>query len=101
MEQSGRLKLERARAHMAELESLLKKTPPFTYALETNFREGTRATFAQRNEDAARKVALICGDVVHNLNSALDHGYWGVVRPYATSERDRKRIQFPFCESKD
>jgi hypothetical protein len=30
--------------------------------------------------------------------SALDHAYWDIVSPFATTDRERRQIQFPFCE---
>lgn len=96
---SAILKIDRATEHINELNVLFNKTRPFTYALETNTKTGQRSTFARRNEAVVNRAALICGDIVHNLRSALDHAYWDIVSPLATTENERKLLQFPFCEA--
>ena len=96
---SAALKVQRASEHIETLVSLFQKNRPFGYVLETNTKTCQRATYAKRNEAVIQKAALICGDVIHNLRSALDHAYWQIVSPVATSESERKAIQFPFSET--
>jgi len=99
MTDSASLKISRATEHINELNVLFQKKRPFTYAVETNTNTGQRSTFAKRNEAVIDQAALICGDIVHNLRSALDHAYWDVVSPVATTDRERKNLQFPFSET--
>jgi hypothetical protein len=99
MADGATLKIERAAKHVADLNALFRKNSPFSYILERNANTGECATFAKKNEPVIDEAGLICGDVVHNLRSALDHAYWGIVSPFATIDRERRRIQFPFCES--
>ncbi|MFH0957445.1 MAG: hypothetical protein V1897_01950 [Pseudomonadota bacterium] len=99
MTDSASLKIHRASEHINELNALFQKNSPFTYILETNTKIGQRATFAKKNEAVIQRAALICGDVVHNLRSALDHAYWEVVSPVATTEKERRLLQFPFSET--
>jgi hypothetical protein len=100
MSDSATLKIDRATKHINELTILFKKIRPFTYILETNTKTGQCATFAKRNEPIIQEAAIICGDVVHNLSAALDHAYWEIVSPFATTEKERKLLQFPFSETK-
>jgi hypothetical protein len=99
MTDSAMLKIHRATEHVNELNAMFQKKRPFTYVLETNIKTGQRATFARRNEAVINRAALICGDVVHNIRSALDHAYWEIVSPVATTDRERQNVQFPFCET--
>lgn len=99
MTDSAMLKIHRATEHVNELNALFQKKRPFTYVLETNTMTGQRATFAKRNEAVINLAALICGDVVHNLRSALDHAYWALVSPVATTDWERKNVQFPYSET--
>jgi hypothetical protein len=98
---SAYLKIERAAEHIADLNELLRKERPFSYILETDAKAGKRATFAKKNEPIIDRVALMCGDIAHNLRSALDHAYWSAVSPFAETPRDKRAIQFPFCEKRD
>lgn len=99
MFESSILKVNRASEHIRELIKLFKQNRAFSYILETNTQTGERATFAKKNESVIDAGALICGDIVHNLRSALDHAFWEVVSPFANTEKERRDVQFPFCKS--
>jgi hypothetical protein len=99
MTDSAFLKVDRAAKHIDELNELFREKRPFSYVIETNTQTGQRATFAKKNEAVVNAAAVICGDVVHNLRTALDHAYWSIVSPHTTSERDRERVQFPFSKT--
>lgn len=99
MADSANLKIKRAANHIADLNDVLRERRPFSYILETNAKTGERATFAKRNEPVIYDAALICGDVIHNLRSALDHAYWEIVSPFTKTDRERTRTQFPFSEA--
>jgi hypothetical protein len=45
------------------------------------------------------EFALIIGDAIHNLHSALDQLIWEVVSPLGPLQPDR--VQFPFCKKAD
>jgi hypothetical protein len=96
---SALLKIDRAMKHINELNELLKESRPFTYVLETDIYRGLRATYAKRNEPIIGHVAAITADAIHNLRSALDHSYWEIVHVVATTEREARKIQFPFSET--
>lgn len=98
---SAETKIERAKELIQEIEVLLQNNPAYSYCLETNTSTGQRATFAKKDQKALDKVVLRCGDVLHNLRSALDHAYWDAVSPYVTDESKRGAIQFPFSKNVD
>lgn len=94
--ESAHLKIERAAKHLSDLNNLFREKRPFCYVLEIHAKSGQRATFAKTNEPVINQSGLIVGDIIHNLRSALDHAYWAVVSPTATTDREVKSIQFPF-----
>ncbi len=92
-------KVERAAKHIAELSELLRKNRPFRYIFETNDKTGECSTYAERDEAVISEATAISYDIVQNLRTALDYAYWDIVSPFATTERERKNIQFPFSET--
>jgi hypothetical protein len=96
---SAHLKIDRALEHIAEVSKVLKEKQPFRYIVETDAETGRRATMAERDEAVVNALSVRCGDAIHNLRSALDHAYAAVVRRAATSDRERKAVQFPFSET--
>lgn len=99
MADHSNLKIDRATKHIVELNEVLRKQRPFSYVVETNTKAGERSTFAKKNIPVIQEIALICGDAVHNLRAALDHAYWEIVSPFATTEREFNAIQFPFSKT--
>lgn len=110
MADSAFLKIDRATQHIKELQELVRKTRPFGYLVETNTQTGQRVASPTKNEVVVDRMALVIGDVVHNLRSALDHAYWLIVcgtererffsifkdrRPPAEKEAS---VQFPFAK---
>lgn len=95
---TAELKLKRASERIAELDAFLADARPFSYVLQTNTITGERATLAKKNQAAADEAAAIAGDAVHNIRTALDHAYWDIVSPFATTKREQRAVQFPFCE---
>jgi hypothetical protein len=96
---SAYLKVKRAEKHLTELAQMFKRSKPFGYYLETNFKTGERATFAKRNEEVANEAAIVIGDVLHNLRAAIDHAYWSCTERYANSDNERKKITFPITST--
>jgi hypothetical protein len=99
MPNSASLKIDRASEHIEELNELLREQRPFSYVVETNANTGQRATFSKKNGTVVDRAALIAGDALHNLRSALDHAYWEIVSARVAGERERRAIQFPFSET--
>lgn len=91
---SAHLKIDRAEKHIAELSQLLQRERPFRYMLETDTETLQRAVYAKPNEAVIDELALIGGDVLHQLRSALDHAFYAVVKPHFP--RGEGAAQFPF-----
>ncbi|WFS02182.1 hypothetical protein [Rhizobium tumorigenes] len=97
----SRLKIERAKKHVADLQSccqtFLQKQP---FELWSRVRRGQykREIFVKQQEVIPDDIALILGDVVHNLKSALDILAWRMVGDKAPNP---KRVLFPFAETED
>ncbi len=105
-ELSGFVMFESAYAKIAEaseridgLSEFIRERPPFRYMLETNTNTCERSTFAKQDKAVITAAAVKIGGVMHELRSAIDHGYWEVVSPFATTPREKKAIQFPFSET--
>ena len=99
MVDSALAKLQWASKRINELNDVLVEERPFTYILETNNQTGQRSTFAKRNETEIANCALACGEIIQGLRSALDHAYWEIVSPCATTSGAQRAIQFPFSET--
>lgn len=93
------LKVQRASEHVRQLSEVIRDERPFTYILETNTNTRHRATFAKKNKTVTDKCALICGDAIHNLRTALDHAYFEIVSPKCSTPRDIGKLQFPFSKT--
>jgi hypothetical protein len=98
MTDSAFLKIDRAAKHIEELNGLLGKTRPFIFVIQTDTKNGKRIARVKKNEAVVDEIALICGDIVHNLRSALDHAYWQIISPlFPIGDRRLDSIQFPFA----
>lgn len=93
---SAENKIRRARELIAEISNYLITNPPYSYFLETNTTTRQKATFSKVNEESFDIVVTRCGEIIHNLRSALDQAYWQAVRPNV-EEKHEKAIQFPFA----
>lgn len=100
MTPSYTLKVERAKQHIIDANNLIKKRRPFRYTVETDYEAGESSIGAKRNEAAIADLAIILGDAVHNLRTALDHRVWELVAPHCEI-RDLKHVQFPFANSSE
>ncbi|SUZ32547.1 hypothetical protein ROE7235_02308 [Roseibaca ekhonensis] len=95
---SARLKIDRASEHISDINEILKEKRPFRYIVETDAKVGRRATMAVKDASVVDALSVRSGDAIHNLRSALDHAYGAVVSRVATTDRERRAIQFPFSE---
>lgn len=100
MTDSASLKINRASEHVDELNKLFGKARPFSLTVKTDTKATQRILRPKNNDAIINKTALIVGDVVHNLRSALDHAYWEIVSPYCNS-RELGAVQFPFSKKAD
>jgi hypothetical protein len=91
------LKIERADEILDEIKKLLKDKPPYTYILETDTYDNQRATLAKVNKLSLDRLVIRCGELFHNLRSAIDQAYWEAVAPHVAKDK-QKAIQFPFAK---
>lgn len=94
--EESRLKIERARYHLAQLEreiSSFLAQRPFRVVLET--RSDGRFAWTFRIKPIPKEFSAIIGDVVHNLRAALDLAACDLVRLNKQSDKD---VYFPFAK---
>lgn len=91
------LKIERAEEIIDEIKEILTNKPPYTYVLETDTYYNQRATLAKVNKFYLDRLVIRCGELFHNLRSAIDHAYWEAVSPHVSLGKE-KVIQFPFAK---
>jgi hypothetical protein len=75
----ARLKIERANKHIADLQDTFEafvKQHPHTLHIDNNASNGLIAVEVRFRESLPVSLALIIGDAVHNLRTALDHANW-------------------------
>lgn len=100
MTPSYALKVDRAKQHIRDVHNLLQKRRPFRYTIETDYEACESSIGAKRNEAVLADLALMIGDAVHNLRSALDHRVWELIAPSCEGdEKVLRNIQFPFASS--
>jgi hypothetical protein len=95
---NAHLKINRASKLVREINDLIETKPPYTYVLETNTSTGQKSTFAKINQSSLDEIVICCGDVLHNLRSALDNAYWDAVSPRVEDSKKHCAIQFPFAK---
>ncbi|HEY3436014.1 MAG TPA: hypothetical protein VGK41_10215 [Solirubrobacterales bacterium] len=91
-----RLKLDRAKRHLGDLESVIERffeTDPYLVAVEDNSETNRREFRVVRAQPVPMDLSVIGGDAVHNLRSALDHLIWQLV--LANGGKPNKRTAFP------
>jgi hypothetical protein len=95
MTESWRLKVDRAEEHLRELESEIGRyTSRHLYHAEraptTDSNRGQWSYILRITEQPHERVAIVAGDVAHNLRAAMDHLFVSMVPP---SRRDK--VSFP------
>jgi hypothetical protein len=92
-----RIKIDRARAHLAALDAEGAKfgeTTPFDIVRGTD-EVGNAVARIVMAQQPPRVMAAIVGDIVHNLRSALDYVAWQLVD--ANRGRPGKHTAYPVC----
>jgi hypothetical protein len=95
-----RLKVERAKQHLYELELVLdrfRKAQPYTIESEIDPQTGHKVGKVRGNLTPPDGIGLIAGDVIHNLRSALDHLAYQLV--CANSQIPDRQTSFPIFDS--
>jgi hypothetical protein len=91
MTDNALLKVGNAEKHLIQLKAFLAKERPAHGVLKTDVRDFTRVFHIEENQKVVKEASLICGDVVHNLRSALDHAYWDILAPLTKGLSDREK----------
>lgn len=91
------LKLERAEEILVEIEAKMKTDPPYSYVLETDTSTHQRATLARKNSNSLDRLVIRCGELFHNLRSAIDQAYFEAIAPNLPEDK-HKAIQFPISK---
>jgi hypothetical protein len=92
------LKVSRAQDLLLDMEHTLKTEQPFRYKFEMERRSGICRIGPVRNEPAIGRLLLVVADIIHNLRTSIDYGYFAVVSP-KISTKHLKHVQFPVSES--
>jgi hypothetical protein len=95
-----RAKIERAKEHVRDLEAEVRRfheTRPYEVGTDEESQPGKRLTKLTKAERPPDRLALIAGDVIHNLRSALDLLIWQLVE--ANGVTPSRQDAFPIHES--
>jgi hypothetical protein len=102
--EAPKLKLERARFHLKELESEVTayfSRKPMVLVVEKpkGFEQlGSHSWTVRFREPVPKHIAPVIGDVVHNLRASLDLLACDLVR---LAGKSTKEVKFPFCDNPD
>jgi|HubBroStandDraft_6_1064221.scaffolds.fasta_scaffold423173_2 hypothetical protein len=98
---AARLKVERAKRHIADLSSIVSALPDaYVSTVESDPETGAQfVKFTPPNvEKIAVNMALIIGDAVHNLRTAVEYSYLGAIERHIPDILDHW-TKFPIYES--
>jgi hypothetical protein len=80
--ESSRLKIDRAKHHLAELESIISSLPNIytaTVEIDPNGGHEVLKHDLPNRDKIVDDIALVLGDAIHNLHCALDHAWVSVL----------------------
>ena len=99
---AARLKVERANKHIADLSKIVSALPDaYVSTIETNERLGQTIKYTPPDVTRiAAEMAVIIGDALHNLRTAIEYSYLGAVQRHAPSEFD-SYTKFPTGETRE
>ena len=98
---SARLKLERAKHHIDDLDRQVGKffaSGAVTVTIEDYPERAQRAVVRKTNRPVPNEFSLVLGDAIHNARAALDLMTWEAITPYTQM---RKAVQFPVGRDED
>jgi hypothetical protein len=99
-----KLKVERAKHHARELECAIqtfRDSDPYGFRIEDDLQTGDKVHRIHIRRETPDCFALLIGDAVHNLRTALDHLAWQlVVANGQTPKSGAGGTQFPFYDPK-
>jgi hypothetical protein len=100
-----RQKIERAKQHISNLKianDAFLDTEPYAFTTQINAQTGEQEFHAARDfQVAPDEIALIVGDVVHNLRAALDHLAFQLWLNSPLRTGSGRHVYYPIAESAD
>jgi len=97
----AKLKVQRANSHIADLEAKVAKffsRYPYAVRQELNFETEGFGFYVKQHRAIPRELALIVGDAIHNLRTALDYLVSAVAAARGKTIND---THFPFVRASD
>lgn len=98
---SARLKVERAKKHIGDLQAAFEsfiQSHPHEFITENDPQTGILTVEVRFREPVPPTLALILGDAIHNLRTALDHAMWELIGiDGGTPDR---QTAFPFSKNR-
>jgi hypothetical protein len=101
MFESAKLKIGRAKQHIRDLDRDVRAffdEGAYSLSFVKDAKAGTCFFRVNVHQPIPPYFALIIGDAIHNLRSALDQMVWEIVCPFNPNP---EKVQFPFCEKAD
>lgn len=98
MFEGPRLKIERAKCHIADLEREINafiKANPYSLVIKRDIQAGKQRLMPSDGARIPDKIALIAGDAIHNLRASLDHLACDLVR---LNGNPTEGVYFPFAK---
>jgi hypothetical protein len=95
-----RLKIERAKKHISDLDVSIRAfcdSEPYSLGIKEHPEIAQVALHVRNIEPIPDEIALVIGDAVHNLRSALDHLSWQLVE--AGGGTPSRSTYFPICQT--
>ncbi len=101
--ESARLKIDRAKKHIAELETIISALPNNSVATIEINPDGGNEVLKHDIRDRDKiisTIALVLGDAVHNLHCALDHAWMSVLTKLCPASINNQ-TKFPIFPVRD
>jgi hypothetical protein len=98
--EGARLKLDRARIHLAELKKAFDEFLDHggvTVTFDPDQAPSPETPFRLHAEEPPKSISLIVGDCVHNIRSSLDHLVYALALHKRDGRKPRKKTQFPIA----
>lgn len=97
-----RTKSPRARVHLVSLQGLIEgylAGKPYEMSTREDTAAEQRVYFISAIGEPPPEIALLLGEILQNLRSALDHLAYQLCLVGGGTERDLRRVQFPIAET--
>jgi hypothetical protein len=95
-----RVKIERAKHHIKDLEGrikLFRESDPYRLVLDQSTNPEERIVRLKINATVPTEFAVIAGETINQLRSALDHLAWQLVDASGSTPSDH--LYFPICQA--